>query len=189
YSLREVVELLRDPVRLGFALGGTALLMLVFGFGITFDVENLGYAAFDRDRSPESRGYLESFAGSRYFEERPPITSHAEMDRRLQSGDITLALEIPPGFGRDLLRGAQPTVAAWIDGSMPFRGETVRGYLEGLHAHYLNELLERELGRPGIAKAAEVVSRYRYNQGFESRNAMVPTVLVILPRFIPAVLM
>src|SRR5690606_3955180 len=110
YSLREVVELLRDPIRLGFALGGTALLMLVFGFGITFDVENLSYAAFDRDRSPESRRYLESFAGSRYFDEQPPIISHAEMDRRLQSGDITLALEIPPGFGRDLLRGAQPTV-------------------------------------------------------------------------------
>jgi ribosome-dependent ATPase len=189
YSLREVVELLRDPIRLGFALGGTALLMLVFGFGITFDVENLGYAAFDRDRSPESRRYLESFAGSRYFEERPPIAGHAEMDRRLQSGDITLALEIPPGFGRDLLRGAQPTVAAWIDGSMPFRGETVRGYLEGLHGRYVNDLLEQDLGRPGLVQAAEVVSRYRYNQSFESRNAMVPTVIVILLMFIPAVLM
>ncbi len=189
YSLREVIELLRDPIRLGFALAGTALLMLVFGFGITFDVENLTYAAFDRDRTPESRRYLESFAGSRYFEERPPITSHAEMDRRLKSGDIILALEVPPDFGRDILSGRQTTVAAWIDGSMPFRAETVRGYLEGLHSRYVNDTLARELNRPLQQAPVVVASRYRYNQSFESVNAMVPTVIVILLVFIPAVLM
>jgi len=189
YTLRETVELLRDPVRLAFALGGTVLLMLVFGFGITFDVENLTYAAFDRDRSPESRLYLESFAGSRYFEERPPIVSHADMDRRLQAGELVLALEIPPDFGRDLLRGRQPAVAAWIDGSMPFRAETARGYLEGLHSHYVADLLERDLGVVAEVQSAEVLSRYRYNQSFESLNAMVPTVIVILLMFIPAILM
>ncbi|GAB4394289.1 MAG: ribosome-associated ATPase/putative transporter RbbA [Kiloniellaceae bacterium] len=189
YSLRETVEFLRDPIRLGFALGGTALLMLVFGFGITFDVENLNYAALDRDQSPQSRRYLESFAGSRYFRERPPIAGHEDMQRRLQSGELVLALEIPPDFGRDLLSGRQPTVAAWIDGSMPFRGETVRGYLEGLHSDYLTGDLARVLGQVPKAAAVEIVSRYRYNQSFESLNAMVPTVIVMLLMFIPAVLM
>jgi len=189
YSLREGMELLRDPIRLAFALGGTGLLMLVFGFGITFDVENLTYAAFDHDRTPESRGYLENLAGSRYFQERPPITSHADMDRRLQSGEIILALELPPDFGRDLLSGGQPTVAAWIDGSMPFRAETVRGYLEGLHSGYVGDLFDRGIAGPRSAPPATVASRYRYNQSFESLNAMVPTVIVILLVFIPAVLM
>ncbi|MGF1628576.1 MAG: ribosome-associated ATPase/putative transporter RbbA [Kiloniellaceae bacterium] len=189
YSLRESMELLRDRIRLAFALGGTVLLMLVFGYGITFDVEDLTYAALDRDQTPESRRYLESFSGSRYFKEQPSITSHAEMDRRLQGGGITLALEIPPDFGRDILRGRQTTVAAWIDGSMPFRAETVRGYLEGLHNDYVNGVLARELGQQAVVQPAQIASRYRYNQSFESLNAMVPTVIVILLVFIPAVLM
>ncbi|WP_340120073.1 ribosome-associated ATPase/putative transporter RbbA [Pelagibius sp. 7325] len=189
YSRREAMELLRDTIRLAFALGGTALLLLVFGYGITFDVENLTYAAFDRDRTPESRRYLESFAGSRYFEERAPIGSYAEMDRRLQSGEITLAVEIPPDFGKNLLRARRPEVAAWIDGSMPFRAETVRGYLEGLHRGYLADLAQRapDLALPALP--AEIQSRYRYNQNFESVNAMVPANIVIMLVFIPAILM
>ncbi len=189
YSLRESRELLRDPIRLAFALAGTGLLMLVFSFGITFDVENLTYAAFDRDRSPESRRYLEGFAGSRYFEERPSIESHAEMDRRLKQGEITLAVEIPPNFGKQLLQGRRPEVAAWIDGSMPFRAETVRGYLEGLHRHYVEELALRYPDLAPAVPPARVESRYRYNQNFESVNAMVPANIVILLVFIPSILM
>ncbi|WP_193369844.1 ribosome-associated ATPase/putative transporter RbbA [Pelagibius marinus] len=189
YSLREGRELLRDPIRLTFALAGTALLLLVFGYGITFDVENLTYAAFDRDKTPESRRYLENFAGSRYFEERPPIDSYEAMDRRLKSGEVTLAIEIPPNFGRDLLQARRPQVAGWIDGAMPFRAETVRGYLEGLHRGYLADLAREtpDLALPELP--AEIESRYRYNQNFESVNAMVPANIAIMLIFIPAILM
>ncbi len=189
YSLREGRELLRDPIRLGFALAGNAFLLLVFGYGITFDIENLTYAAFDRDKTPESRRYLENFAGSRYFEERPPINGYEEMDRRLKSGEVTLAIEIPPNFGKDLLQGRQPQIAAWIDGAMPFRAETVRGYLEGLHRGYLADLARQmpDLASPQLP--ADIESRYRYNQNFESVNAMVPANLVIMLVFIPAILM
>lgn len=189
YSLREGRELLRDPIRLAFALVGNAFLLLVFGYGITFDVENLTYAAFDRDKTPESRRYLEGFAGSRYFEERPPITSYAEMDRRLKSGEVVLAIEIPPNYGKELLQGRRPQIAAWIDGSMPFRAETVRGYLEGLHRGYLADLGRRlpDLALPKLP--AEIESRYRYNQNFESLNAMVPANIVLMLVFIPAILM
>ena len=96
------MELLRDPIRLGFAFVGPVILMLAFGYGITFDVENLKYAAFDEDRTPESRRLLESFSGSRYFSEQRPINSTAEMEQRLRSGELAVAVEIPSGFGRDL---------------------------------------------------------------------------------------
>jgi ribosome-dependent ATPase len=163
--------------------------MLVFGFGISFDVEDLTYAAFDRDQTPESRRYLESFSGSRYFDEQPAIASHADMDLRLKSGDITLALELPQNFGKDLLSGLQPVVAAWIDGSMPFRAETIRGYVEGLHSGYVSDVVVREMGEQVATLPAGIESRYRYNQSFESINAIVPSVIVILLIFIPAVLM
>ena len=189
YSLREGLELIRDPIRLAFALLGTAILMLVFGYGITFDVEDLTYAALDRDRSQESQRYLEGLAGSRYFIERPPILTHDEMDRRLASGDITVAIEIPPGFGKAVLRGEHPEVFARIDGAMPFRAETVEGYIGGLHHDYLADLFRRDHGEAPDLSAAVIESRYRYNQAFASIYAMVPSIIPLLLVLIPAILM
>jgi len=188
YTLRESMEILRDPIRLSFAFLGTALLLLVLGFGISFDVEDLRFAALDRDRTPESRTYLEAYGASRYFTKQPALASHAEMDRRMQAGDITVAIEIPPAFGRDLTRGVNPEVSVWVDGAMPFRAETVRGYVEGLHQAYLTDLARRTRGEVPVTGAVTVEARYRYNQAFLSSNAMVPASIAILLVFIPAIL-
>lgn len=188
YSYREGLELWRDPVRLAFALIGSALLMLVFGYGITMDVEGLSFAALDRDRTPESRAYVQEFAASRYFKERPEIADAAALERRMRAGEIQLALEIPPGFGRDLHRGRPTEIAAWVDGAMPFRAETTEGYVEGVHQGFLAAMAE---GVPGGAPApvAGIETRFRYNQDFKSVYAMVPGVIALLLIFIPAILM
>src|SRR6516162_5348365 len=104
YARRETMELLRDPIRLSFAFVGPVILMLAFGYGITFDVENLKFAAFDQDETPESHRLIENFSGSRYFSERPPISSAAEIEQRMKSGELAVVVEIPAGFGRDLAR-------------------------------------------------------------------------------------
>jgi ribosome-dependent ATPase len=124
YTARESLELLRDPIRLSFALLGTAFLMLIFGFGITTDVDSLSFAVLDRDQTPESRAYVGELRGSRYFVEKPPIADYADLDRRLRSGDVKATIEIPPNFGRDIKKGNPTSVGAWIDGAMPFRAET-----------------------------------------------------------------
>ena len=82
YTIREALELLRDPIRLGFSLLGTTLLMLVFGFGVSTDVNNLSFSVLDRDQSPESRAYLEELRGSSYFVEKAPL---ADLCRTRQS--------------------------------------------------------------------------------------------------------
>jgi len=133
YSRREGMELLRDPVRLAFALLGPLILMVVFGYGISFDVQDLSYAVLDYDQSAESRSYLENFSGSRYFSQRPVIRDHADMEMRLRGGELAVAIEIPPGFGKDLRRGRPLEVGVWLDGAVPFRAETSRGYVQGLH--------------------------------------------------------
>lgn len=189
YCRREMMEISRDPIRLAFAILGTAILMIVFGYGITFDVEDLKYAVFDQDQTPQSRTYLEGFAGSRYFLRRAPIQSHAETDLRLRSGDITLAIEIPPGFGKALLQGRNPEVSAWIDGAMPFRAETIRGYVEGLHQRYLDELWRDSIGPPPAISLAAIEPRFKYNQDFKSVFAMVPSTIALLLMQIPAILM
>ena len=186
YSRREAIELRRDPVRALLAMLGTVLLMFIMGYGVSFDVENLSYAVLDRDQTTTSQDYLQNIAGSRYFIEQAPLASHAELDRRLRSGAISLAIEIPPGFGRDLKRGARPQVAFWIDGAMPVRADTIKGYVQGLHASYLQELA-RAHGVDSRA-LAEVAIRYRYNPDVQSLPAMVPAMIPILLMMIPAML-
>ncbi len=188
YAHRETLELRRDPIRLVFALLGTALLMLILGYGINMDVEGLPYAVLDRDQTQESQWYAEQFAGSRYFVTRAPLTSEAEMDRRMRTGELSLAIEIPSGFGRDLRRNAQPQVGAWIDGAMPYRAETIRGYVQAAHYAYINSLLARLPNPPTVAASGNLEVRYRYNPDVRSLNAMVPAVIPLLLILIPAML-
>ena len=187
YTLREALELGRDPVRLTLALLGTVILLFIMGFGISMDVEDLRFAVLDRDQSGLSRGYTLSLAGSRYFVERPPITGYAQLDDRMQSGELSLAIEIPSGFGRDLERGRPVAIAAWIDGAMPQRAETVRGYVQGMHHHWLLDTARSRLGHAEAA-AATVETRFRYNPDVKSLPAMVPAVIPLLLLMIPAML-
>src|SRR5215468_3236375 len=106
-----------DPVRLLFAFVGSALMMLAFGFGITTDVENIRFAYLDLDQSPESRAYLSAFEGSRYFVLHPRGQTPDEMQRRLKSHEIEVALEAAPNFGRNIQKGDPGEITAWVDGA------------------------------------------------------------------------
>jgi ribosome-dependent ATPase len=193
YARREAMEIRRDRLRLGFAVFLPLVLMLLFSYGISFDIENLAYAVLDNDRTPESRAFLDEFAHSRYFREQPPITDYAELERRLQSGELKLAVEIPSEFGKDLRRGRPPEVSVWLDGSMPFRADTSRSYVEVAHQHFLALRAERNPTptlhdpSPWPSRAAlDIEARLRYNQGFLSAVAEVPGTIMLLLILIPA---
>ncbi len=189
YARCEMLQILRDPVRLAISFFGTALLMLIFGYGITFDVEHLTFAVLDRDQTPESRAYIEEFADTRYFDQQAPLADYAALDRGLKRGKLSFAIEIPPGFGRDVKRGTATEVSAWIDGAMPFRAETVLGYLNGVHLSYLTRLNLRMTGTQTPWQPVQIATRNRYNQDFKSIYAMVPSVIGLLLIFIPSILM
>ena len=187
YVWREALELQRDPVRATLALAGSLILMFVIGYGINMDVENLRYAVLDRDQTSLSRSYAMSLEGSRYFIERAPLADYEELDRRMRSGELALAIEIPPGFARDVLRGGSEQVGAWFDGAMPTRAETVRVYLQGIHQHWLTEQARERLG---VAPAGliDIQTRFRYNPDVRSLPAMVPAVMPLLLLLLPAML-
>ncbi|MCM5570166.1 ribosome-associated ATPase/putative transporter RbbA [Burkholderiaceae bacterium FT117] len=187
YTWRESLELVRDPIRITLALVGAAMLMFIMGYGISADVNDLPFAVLDRDDTPASRGYATSLAGSAYFVERPPLSGYAELDRRMRSGELAIAIEFPPGFGRDLAGGRGAQVGAWIDGAMPMRAETVYGYLQAMHAGWLRELAEREPGSRASSPASVEV-RFRYNPDVRSIVSMVPAVIPLLLIFLPAML-
>ncbi|MDS0025232.1 ribosome-associated ATPase/putative transporter RbbA [Enterobacter kobei] len=187
YLWREALELQRDPVRATLALGGSLLLMFVIGFGITMDVEDLSYAVLDRDQTTLSQSYTLNLAGSRYFTEHPPIVDYEDLDRRMRSGELSLAIEIPPGFSRDVLRGQNVQIGAWIDGAMPQRAETIQGYVQGMHQQWLL-VQASERGGASMAGNTNVETRFRYNPDVKSLPAMVPAVIPLLLLMLPAML-
>jgi ribosome-dependent ATPase len=187
YMWRETLELRRDPVRATLALAGSLLLMFVMGFGISMDVEDLRFGVLDHDRTTLSQNYELNIAGSRYFIERPPIANDAEMDRRMRNGELALAIEIPPGFARDVARGTPVQIGVWIDGAMPQRAETVRGYVLGLHQGWLLQQAQQRLGAT-VRAPVSVETRFRYNPDVRSLPAMVPAVIPMLLLMMPAML-
>lgn len=187
YLWREALELQRDPVRATLALVGSLVLMIVIGYGINMDVEKLKFAILDRDQSTLSQSYTQSLSGSRYFLEQASITSYEDLDRRMRAGEIAVAIEIPPGFGRDILRGSPTAVGAWFDGAMPSRAETVKGYVQGIHQYWLGEQMRARTGH-ALTSQVSIETRFRYNPDVKSLPAMVPAVIPLLLLMFPAML-
>lgn len=188
FARREALELRRDPIRLAFALLAPLFLMVCFGFGMSFDVEDLRYAVLDRDRSIESRTLMEGFGGSPYFTETAPIEDFASLDQRLRAGDVQVAVEVPPDFGRDLLQGRTPQLGVFVDGSFPFRGETTRGYVQGIALKQAMERARQTIGKFPDPTPYDLEPRFRYNQDFKSVVSIVPGVMMLLLVLIPAML-
>ena len=188
YARRETMEILRDPIRLTFAIAGPLILMVTIGYGISFDVEHLAYAVFDQDQTTQSRELLENFAGSRYFTEHPDIVGQSELEHRLKSGELKVALEIPPNFGKDLVADKQPEISVWLDGAMPFRAETASGYVSGLGMTYLTDQAARGHITNLQPMPVNVEERFRYNQAFKSIYQTVPATIMLVLILIPAMM-
>ena len=188
YSRREALELRRDPVRSTLALLGTVILMLIMGYGISMDVENLRFAVLDRDQTVSSQAWSLNLAGSRYFIEQPPLTSYDDLDRRMRSGEVAVAIEIPPNFGRDIARGTPVAIGVWVDGAMPSRAETVKGYVQAMHQSWLQDVASRQSTPVGQNGLMTIETRYRYNPDVKSLPAIVPAVIPLLLMMIPSML-
>jgi len=162
--------------------------MFVLGYGINMDVDEIDFAVLDRDQTSTSRDYILSLSGSRYFNEQPPLNSYEEVDARLQTGEISLAIEIPTNFARNIQRGSIVTIGAWVDGAMPMRAETAQGYIQGMHMDWLQKQ-QQQLSAPVSQRATiNIESRYRYNPDIKSLPAMVPAVIPLLLMLFPSIL-
>ncbi|MEL7049735.1 MAG: ABC transporter permease, partial [Pseudomonadota bacterium] len=189
YTLRETKEILRDPIRLGFAFIGSTILLFIFSYGITTDVEDVEFAVLDQDRTPISRAYVQAFQGSRYFQERQPIKTLTDLEARLAANEVTVAIEIPPSFGQDLTRGGSTEVSAWIDGANTMRAATIEGYVAGVHERFLEQLADTTGRNADSRNPSGFTVRFLYNPTFESIYAIGPAVPAMLLILFPAILM
>jgi len=197
FTTREAMQVRRDPVRLVFSFVGSAVLLLIMSFGISQEVREIPFAVFDQDRSPESRAYLSGFEQSEWFLQRAAIGSVEELERRASSGELALALQIPPDFGRSLRRGGTAEIAALIDGTDTGRAGTVESYVEGAHSHILTMGTQSALAlaglgasaAPGQTLPARLEPRFHYNPAMESLPAIGPSIPPLLLLLFPAILM
>ena len=161
----------------------------MIAFGLSSDVENLAYAVLDQDQTPASREYLQEYSSSRYFLEEPELLNKDDLEQRLATRQITMAIEIPPSFGRDLKRSGKPEVSVWIDGAETARAATIEGYVEGAHAKFIERMV-RESTSPQVQnELASFELRYKYNPTFESIYAIGPTTPTMMLLLFPAILM
>lgn len=189
YTRRETYEVMRDPIRLVFAFGGSVLLMFLFAYGVSMDVEDMEFAVFDQDQSPASRAYLQTFEGSRYFQQVATVESREALVQLLRAGETTLVLGIPSGFGKDLRKGRGAEISAWIDGSNTQRAATIEGYVQGAHAGFLAEQARQSRSQASPAASLTINTRFAYNPTVDSIRAIAPSVPAILLMFFPAILM
>lgn len=188
FTSREAMQVRRDPVRLAFAFLGSALLLLVMSFGISQEVRDIPFAVLDHDDSPASRAYVSAYRDSPWFELRSPIMDVQALDDRMTSGELALALEIPPGFGAGLRAGHGGAVAATIDGADTGRAGTIESYVSGAHGLSLAAIA------PGRAEAqipppVTMGPRFRYNPDMASLPAIGPSIPPLLLLLFPAILM
>lgn len=188
FAVREGRELLRDRIRLFFALFGPVVLMMTASVSMSFDIENVRFGVLDRDQSTESRMLTEYFIGSPYFTHTTTLQSNNQIDRTLQSSQAQLVVDIPPGFGRDLLRGQKPQVGFYVDGAMPFESENIKGFILGIMGDYGRDKL-RHTGYPAVAETAPVIEpRLIYNPDFKSVFSITPGMIMMVMMLIPVMM-
>ena len=187
FAIREGKELLRDHVRTFFALFGPVILMTAVTWGVSFDVGNLAFAVRDRDQSAESRAIVEYFAGSSQFHQLPPLTADADIDAALESSSAKMVIDIPPAFGRDLLRGTRPEIGFYLDGAESFNASNLTGYIASILGDYARDQAHAH-GIRLPPDAAQLVPRFRYNPDFKSILAIAPGVLMLALSLFPAMM-
>lgn len=189
---KETREVLRDPIYLVLALVVPLVVTTLLALGFVLDVKNLPVAFYDQDRSPLSRDYMYSFTNSEYFRLVKNAGSAEELDRLLESGEVRAAVIIPPEFSRRLAAGDAVSVQVLVDGTFPTRALVASGYIAAIDAQFAARLLSADLARQGLVRTSllpvSVEGRVWFNPSLETKNSLVPGLMVISLMFYPALL-
>jgi len=176
-ALKEWRETTRDRLFLALAFLLPVLWMVVFGYGLVLDVENIPFTILDRDRTALSRDYLYRFVDSRYFSYQGSLNDEDEVDGLLEQGIVRAVLVIPEKFEERLLAGFPASVQIMIDGIFPVRTDITKGYIIAINRAFSQELMVDYLVRTrglvrqqarALIQPIQLKVRYLYNQEVKS---------------------
>jgi len=193
-AAKEWREIVRDRLFFALAFVVPAVLMLLFGVGLSLDVENIPLAVVDHDHTPLSRDYAHRFTDSRYFEFKGYVDDERTLAKRITANELRAVLIIREGFSRDLLAGRPAEVQTLIDGTFPFRAQTAKAYVAAINAAFnvesLTLLLSQRLGLSSEQARARLPPlrlevRFLYNQNVKSIWSIAPKLLMVIMMISP----
>jgi ABC-2 type transport system permease protein len=188
---KETLHLRRDPRSLGLAIGIPMLMIVLFGYALTLDVDHVPLVAWDQSHTKASRDFLAQFTASRYFDYVGSVSNYREASRAIDRRDAYLALIIPSDFERQLDARRPASVQAIIDGSDSNTAAIVLGYAQAITLGYNQRIALDEIRRAtGATPAAALDLRPRvwFNADLESRNFIIPGLIAVIMGLIAALL-
>jgi ABC-2 type transport system permease protein len=188
---KELLHIIRDPRSLAAALALPLMMLLIFGYARSLDVDRIPAAIYDQDQTPQSRELIREFQGSRYFEIVDQVQSYRPIDRGMDTRRILLAVVVPPNYSENLLSGKDAQVQLLLDGADSNTASIAQGYAEGVVQNYaqrLRESAQSQFTGTVIRPAIETSVRVWYNTDLLSRNFIVPGLIAVLLMIITALL-
>jgi len=190
-SRKELTHIRRDPRSLGMGIAIPMLLLVLFGYALTLDVDDVPLVVWDQSGTPASRDLVSSFAGSRYFSLRRAVASYAEVETAVDHGEALVALVIPRDFARDVEGGRAAEVQLLVDGSDANTAALAIGYAESVTRRHGLEVVNRHLRRTGtgtVELPLELRPRVWFNADMESKNYIIPGLIAVIMMVIAALL-
>lgn len=188
---KEWLQIRRDMRSLILSIFAPALLIMLFGYALTVDVKHVSTAVYDQDRSSLSRRFIEEFSHTEYLDVNRHVESFAEADRLIDAGKVTMVMVIPRGFERTFKAGKKTGVQLLVDGSDSTSATVAMGYVKGIVSNYNLDIKVGEMKRIGISSFAapvDIRSRIWYNPELESKNFIIPGLIVIVLAIISALI-
>jgi ABC-2 type transport system permease protein len=188
---KEFLHIVRDPRSLLMALAVPLVMLLLFGYGLTLDVDRIPTLVYDSDNSPESRELIARFGGSRFFEVLGPVSGYRAIEKQIDRDKCLLAVVIPHDFSRELLSGREARVQLIFDGSDSNTASIAKGYAESMLQTYAYEVRARALEQKGGGQLKVPVDarlRVQYNSELKSRNYIVPGLIAVILAIITSLL-
>jgi len=188
---KELLHIVRDSRSLTMALAVPVIMLLLFGYGLSLDVDRIPTLVYDSDRTPQSRELIAQFTGSRYFQILGTVDNYAAIERRIDQDQCLLAVVIPQNYSRELLAGRKPQVQLILDGSDSNTASIAAGYTDALLQAYSSGIRTQAALRRGGAKLDPPVEgrmRVLYNSDLKSRNYIVPGLISVILAIITALI-
>jgi ABC-2 type transport system permease protein len=188
---KELLHIVRDVRSLALALMLPMVMLLLFGYALSLDVDRIPAVVYDRDQSPESRALIQQFTGSRYFELQHVAANYRGVEREIDSNRALLAIVVPERFSQDLLAGRLAKVQLLFDGSDSNTASIAAGYAQAVVQAYATQLridFQTQRGAPKIPIPVEPQIRVLYNEEMKSKNFIVPGLIAVIIMIISALL-
>jgi len=190
-ALKEFLQIIRDPRSLALAVSIPVLLLVLFGYALTLDVDRIPTVVYDLDRTPRSRDLVNRFLSSQYFQLQAAAQSYARLQEMLDTGQALMGLVIPANFSRDLEMGRDTTIQVLMDGTDANTATIALGYANAITLLYSQDLMKEKMTRLGVGKISPPIEpriRIWFNPDLESKNFIVPGLIAIIMSILAAIL-